>query len=822
MGLTAASASRDCRYNEASGHGSAPDGRASLPAFLGLADCIPESRPRRSPGGLAVLCTLLAFALPAALTPWTADAQTPLRMAAPTVTVGVHHGYEPGSTYGPSLDVSWVAPQGQEIESYHLRFRSRKDRPWYNRRNLPADATTYNHSQLADGTVYEIQVRAITARRAGPWSPSGYGRTPGNYHPEFPSGLNTAFSFPADAPGGSAIGDPVTATDRDGDTLSYKLTGAHASLFDIDRSSGQLRTRPGVTYQWSRYSFKVVVNDGRGRGANVDVTLTATGNVSDRPARPAQMEPPTFSAVTGTSVEVSWTPPAESRVTGYRVRYRTSRSALYSYVPNLPASARTKKIEGLRLATGYEVEVRAVNEGGAGEWSQYGDFRTGSVAAPSGAPGAPAAPTFSDITRNSFVIDWQPPSDTGDSPIEKYAYKVRLVSGNYNGDARETTGTSALFTAYTEITHFVLTYSVRVRAKNAHGWGPWSETNWFQAPNLVTGNNPPAFSGPSEFTIPENTTTVGTVAATDGNAGDTVAYSVGGSDGALFSISEAGTLSFKNPPDFESPADASGRNEYALTVIASSGDGDRRLVATRAVTVFVEDADEAPGVPVGLAVGPATETSLEVSWTASANTGPEPVVYDVAWREGTDGTWSDGPQDVAGTNATIENLVAGTAFQVRVRAQNDEGDSDWSGVGDGATLDAPETRQSTLADQGVPDAPAPPTFSDVRASSFTVNWTAPANQGGSPISGHSVQWRVSGSNPSRSPGSIDLIPYQARIFGLDRDLSYDVRVRVENDDGFSSFSSWAVVALTSVADPVPNAPSRPTLGAASQDSIEIA
>ena len=53
-------------------------------------------------------------------------------------------------------------------------------------------------------------------------------------------------SFPENTPPGRNIGAPVTATDGDGDPLTYRLAGPAAGLFDIDASTGQLKTRAGV------------------------------------------------------------------------------------------------------------------------------------------------------------------------------------------------------------------------------------------------------------------------------------------------------------------------------------------------------------------------------------------------------------------------------------------------------------------------------------------------------------------------------------------------------------------------------------------------
>ena len=67
-------------------------------------------------------------------------------------------------------------------------------------------------------------------------------------------------------------------------------------------------------------------------------------------------------------------------------------------------------------------------------------------------------------------------------------------------------------------------------------------------------------------------------------------WSVIGRDGSDFTINEAGELTFRNPPDFERPADSNRGNTYEVTVRASDG----RYYGTLNVTVTVEAVDEAP------------------------------------------------------------------------------------------------------------------------------------------------------------------------------------------------------------------------------------
>ncbi len=70
--------------------------------------------------------------------------------------------------------------------------------------------------------------------------------------------------------------------------------------------------------------------------------------------------------------------------------------------------------------------------------------------------------------------------------------------------------------------------------------------------NLADQNdNAPAWATPATQAVAENTTLVTALAATDGDANDTVTYSItGGADMALFDI-VGGNLVFKSAPDYE-------------------------------------------------------------------------------------------------------------------------------------------------------------------------------------------------------------------------------------------------------------------------------
>ena len=121
------------------------------------------------------------------------------------------------------------------------------------------------------------------------------------------------------------VGSPVTAAYTGTGTLTYTLGGTDAASFAIDSSTGQIKTREGVTYDHeAKSSYTVTVTASDGSGGTDDATVTINVNdVDEPPLAPAK---PLTIPTPGTyySVEVRWTPPDNTgrpHITGYDVHY---------------------------------------------------------------------------------------------------------------------------------------------------------------------------------------------------------------------------------------------------------------------------------------------------------------------------------------------------------------------------------------------------------------------------------------------------------------------------------------------------------------------
>ena len=187
------------------------------------------------------------------------------------------------------------------------------------------------------------------------------------------------------------VGLPVVADDPDRDAVTYSLVGTDAALFAID-SSGQIRTVAGVGYDYearSSYAVTVVADDGNGGTASVDVTLELEDLTEEPPPPPA---PRVLSfGYSSTSLDVEWEAPDNAGrpdITGYDLRYKLTVGGADWPGTQRPVSAEDVArmgtvIERLAEETGYDVQVRAVNDDGDSDWSLSG---SGSTAATSTDP----------------------------------------------------------------------------------------------------------------------------------------------------------------------------------------------------------------------------------------------------------------------------------------------------------------------------------------------------------------------------------------------------------------------------------------------------
>ena len=166
---------------------------------------------------------------------------------------------------GDTLTYSLGGPGGSsfgiEPTSGQLRTRVALD---YETRGSYTVTVTVSDGSLTDAITVTITVTDV------PESPT-------NRAPTFTEGSIANRSIAENTSAGVNIGAPVTATDADsGDTLTYFLGGPNAASFDIEPTSGQLKTKAALDYEIRvSYTVTVTVSDGSLTDA-ITVIITVT------------------------------------------------------------------------------------------------------------------------------------------------------------------------------------------------------------------------------------------------------------------------------------------------------------------------------------------------------------------------------------------------------------------------------------------------------------------------------------------------------------------------------------------------------------------
>ena len=335
---------------------------------------------------------------------------------------------------------------------------------------------------------------------------------------------------------GQNVGAALTATDADSDTLTYTLEGTDAASFDIVSGSGQIRTRTGVTYNHEAKSTHTVVvkaDDGNGGTDTVTVTITVT-DVDEPPGRPAA---PSVSATAGstTSLDVTWTAPTNTgpAIASYDLQYRAGTSGSFTAGPQ-DETGTSAAIASLMASTSHQVQVRATNAEGDGDWSFAGTGRTTATSA----PGAPTGLTATASGATQIDLSWSAPASTGGSAIT--GYKIEVSPNGTSGWTDQVANTNSTATTYA---HTGLasgdTRHYRVSAINANGAGDPSNVD-----SATTDAVPGAVSDVVVVPVPRTTDSLTVSWSAPDNAGKPaltgydVRYRSSGGGGSWTTVSE--------------------------------------------------------------------------------------------------------------------------------------------------------------------------------------------------------------------------------------------------------------------------------------------
>jgi len=507
------------------------------------------------------------------------------------------------------------------------------------------------------------------------------------------------------------------------------------------------------------YQVRVRAKNTHGWGPESGVLSIYAAAVPEAPGAPT-------TAQEGVSMRIAWAAPDNNGlvVTAYQILIREADGATWTEAAACDGSDSTTvanlycdvPLSTLRASPGYALllgapvvaQVRAYNLIGWGSYSAA--TATAGAGTITTEPAAPPTPVQegSGTDDEQLHVTWAPLTgdDAGQETITAYEvwWDAGAGAGGWALRVYEPTPAAPAFT-YTYTWSDGITsgeaYQLKYRAANQHGVGEWS------AVSTIIASTVPEQLG-SASTAHSGSSVLVTWPATPSARGAAVtAYRVKFLESDGLTYTEAAACNGASATPFTNR-----ECTVAMTVFTSS---PYNLAIDSPIVAVVEaqnakgfstpslgdsggaQAETAPtSGPAVYRGGDTSTTQIEVVWDAvtgsPANGGSAVTDYRVYWDAGlggAQGTWALAASTDAATTRSVStsDITPGTTYQFAVLAENVHGAGPL-----GATL-------SILA-ATAPGAPAGLTAGTVGSASVQFSWSAPADNGGSPVTDYSVDW----------------------------------------------------------------------------------
>ena len=471
------------------------------------------------------------------------------------------------------------------------------------------------------------------------------------------------------------------------------------------------------------------------------------------------------------SVLLSWTEPSQSATVTH---YQWSSDGGGTWAPDFTTDAsnatlRQQMLTGLVAGADIVFALRAVHDtdgnGTPGETGEISDAVTQRLRV----IGIPVTPTLTATAGDEQVMLSWTVTPTTAQPVVSYEYRYAAGTDASAATWIPTTGTSATVSSLTNGT----AYTFQVRSVNAAGESatPTADTDAAQASATPLG----APSAPTNLraATPEDEQVVLTWNAPSDNGGADITgyeYRVDGTAWRGPLAATVLTVTLENQkPHYEHVYDVRAIRRPTGATTTTYGEH-------ASVTATPTGAAQEPTAPQNLMATPG-DGEVTLNWEPPANNGGGDIErYDYRVDNG---VWMSAGLALT---ATVTGLTNGQSYQFEVQAVNSAGPS-----------------SSVAMVMSTPGAvPGPPQGVTAAAGNgqVTLAWMAPADDGGSPITGY--EYEIDGSGTWMDAGS----DMTETVTGLMNGTSYLFRVRAVNAVG-AGMPAPGVRGMPMAPDPGP-------------------
>lgn len=696
----------------------------------------------------------------------------------------------PGAPGAPKIDdydtdfvkLSWDKPKndgGSPITGYVIEKKDKYNNEWAPCAEVEGDINNARVGDLIEGNQYEFRVRAVN--KGGQGEPSDSSGTHIARPKNAPPKIDRAYLRDIKVKAGKTVELDVPISGEPPPTKKWSLEGVTVSSDDRWTITGEdYKTHLVIKNVERKDSGKLVLTANNINGTD---TASITLTVLDVPGAPENMR---ISDITKDGALVSWSPPKDdggSDISHYVVEKKDMETGRWIMAGEsaTPACRVEKLIEGHE----YMFRVKAVNKEGD---SPYLTCKDSIVAKnPFDVASKPQAPAVVDYDADHVDLEIKPPRNDGGAPITEYIIEKKPKNSPFWKEAiripapKKKGGEDAEDSGKLKVTVPDLVegeeYEFRVVAVNKAG--PSEPSDASESVTCKPRRVAPTIDVDAMKDIKVRAgRPIGFTVPIKGEPTPAISWSINGKvvlpdDTRVETTSTSGTAIINIPSSVRGDS-----GTFKLTLRNPYGE------VSASATVTVQDKPSPPEGP--LEISEITKESCKLRWKAPKDDGGSPIKHYVLEKmDVTRGSWTECGQSTD-LIFKVPKLVHKKQYQFRVSAVNDLGESE--------PLENSEII-TAKNEFDVAEPPGKPNVVDWGADHVDLEWKAPSDNGGSPITGYIIQKKEKNSPFWTKAATVSGNATKATVPDLREGAEYEFRIVAVNKAGESEPSEPSDLVL---------------------------